>query len=117
MKKIVVVEDDNAVREVLVRCLEPLDCSIQTFKDGQEAFKFLDKKASEVDLLIVDQSLPGLSGSALVEEFQKLNPAAPALLISGAELAEVEEDVPVIKKPFSLPDFLRRVKILLEVAQ
>ena len=114
MKEIVVVEDDKSVREILVQCLELLDCSIQSFQNGLEALKFLERNASGVHLLIADQTLPGLPGDQLVLEFQKLNPVAPALLMSGGHFEEKE--IPVMRQPFLIPDFLQRVKMLLGVA-
>lgn len=113
-KTIVIVDDDDAVRDVLERCLEPLDCSIESFSDGQESLKYLrNKPATAVDLLIADSRLPGLSGEQLIEEFQKMNPAAPALIVSGENVGTTE--IPVITKPFSLSKFREKVETLLGI--
>lgn len=111
-KIIIIVDDDDAVRDVLVRCLEPLDCSIESFRDGQEALTYLKREQSlNVDLLIADSRLPGISGEELIEEFQKMHPAAPALIVSGEDVRGT--DVPVIQKPFSLTEFRKKVEVLL----
>jgi len=111
-KTIIIVDDDDAVRDVLVRCLEPLDCSIESFHNGQEALTYLERKESQnVDLLIADSRLPGISGEKLIEEFRKIHPAAPALIVSGEDVTGT--DIPVIQKPFSLAEFRKRVEILL----
>lgn len=113
-KTIIIVDDDDAVRDVLVRCLEPLDCSIESFHDGQEALKFLEKQqATQIDLLIADSRLPGISGEELIDAFQKMNPAAPALIVSGEDVRGTE--IPVIQKPFSLREFRKKVEILLGI--
>lgn len=111
---IVIVDDDDAVRDMLVRCLETLDCAIESFRDGQKTLKFLTKqRAMQVDLLIAGSRLAGLSGEKLIEEFQKMNPAAPALIVSGEAVRGTE--IPLIHRPFSLAEFRQKVEMLLEL--
>lgn len=115
MKTVVVVDNDHSVRNILVRGLQRLDCSIQSFSNGQDALTFLNKHAAGVvDLVITDLQLPdGTSGVTLVREFQKMNPSAPALIISTDEWDGGE--IPVLEKPFGIAEFLEKVEELLRV--
>jgi two-component system, cell cycle sensor histidine kinase and response regulator CckA len=79
-----------------------------------EAFEIYAKRAEEVDLLLCDVVLPGMSGPVLAVEFQKVCPRARVVLMSGyaEELARCDrscDSKKYLAKPFSVGTLLKRV--------
>src|SRR5690606_35692451 len=98
----------------LVRSLQQMDCTIRDFKGSQSALEYLHNHAGDVDLLIADLRLLGLRGDELAREFQRMNPRAPVLLITGSDIEGLE--FPVIGKPFSVETFQEKVRQLLNIS-
>jgi signal transduction histidine kinase/ActR/RegA family two-component response regulator len=102
--RIMVVDDDDAVRGLMVECLVGWGYSITEAASGQEA---LDKlPITNPDLLIVDFAMPGLNGAEIITRARAITPDLPAILATGyADMdlvdAVVERDH-VLRKPFQL---------------
>jgi FixJ family two-component response regulator len=112
---IAVVEDDEGLRTALQQLLRSAGFCAVTFGSA-EAF-LADRGGAEVDCLIADINLPGISGVELVKRLGSNGDRIPAVLITGrrdaatAELAS-QVDVPRLYKPFSddaLFDIIGRV--------
>lgn len=84
-KRILVVEDEECVRQVLCRQLSAAGFSVSAAGSPRTA---LTGASGEVDLLITDVILPGMNGKSLAELLSRRNPAMKVLFISGYE----EED-------------------------
>ncbi len=103
--RVLVVDDDEAIRLYLGEVLRGAGCRVLTASDGIEAVEILG--ASPVDLLITDYNMPRMSGLELIQWCQALLPRLPILLISGQD----PESIPVkgekcgalrvLQKPFS----------------
>lgn len=106
MARILIAEDDSAVREFVGRALVHNGHEVTTAEDGLEALNVLD--GDTFDLLLTDIVMPNLDGIALALKVAKDYPDMPVLLMTGyaAErqrahnLDELIHDV--ITKPFSL---------------
>jgi FixJ family two-component response regulator len=102
---IAVVEDDTGVRTALEQLLRSAGYNALTFESA-EAFLAHSNK-SEVDCLIADINLPGISGPELVKGLTVDGRRLPAVLITGrrdaatTELARQAGEVPRLYKPFS----------------
>jgi CheY-like chemotaxis protein len=111
---ILVVEDDNIVRMLIVDVLEELDYSVLEAADGKDALAHLRDAQKIIDLLMTDQGLPDMNGRDLATEARKLRPSLPVLFASGyAENIEVPEGMNVIGKPFSIDQLRDKVKGIL----
>jgi CheY-like chemotaxis protein len=111
---ILVVEDDNIVRMLIVDVLEELDYSVLEAADGKDALAHLGDAQKIIDLLMTDQGLPDMNGRDLATEARKLRPSLPVLFASGyAENIEVPEGMNVIGKPFSIDQLRDKVKGIL----
>jgi two-component system, cell cycle sensor histidine kinase and response regulator CckA len=81
---ILVVDDEESVLEVSERILISQGYRVLTAGDGADAISVFGPRSSEVSLLITDNDMPILGGTALVIALRRLNPGLPVILISGA---------------------------------
>ncbi|MFP4029433.1 MAG: response regulator transcription factor [Candidatus Brocadiia bacterium] len=115
--KILVIEDDDAVRQGLVDALEFAGYRTLEAKTGPRGLK----KAVKVDceLILLDLVLPGLDGLDILEEVREVRPALPVIILTarGEESDRVRglklgaDDYVV--KPFSVKELLARVEAVL----
>lgn len=111
---ILVVEDDDAVREISVEMIQNLGYEALVARNGSEAIDVL-RDARRVDLLFTDLVMPGpLTGIALARQAQALRPGLPVLLTTGyAGLEEPGGEFPVIAKPFRAAELGRVLRRLI----
>jgi signal transduction histidine kinase/CheY-like chemotaxis protein len=116
--RVVLVDDEPAVSRVMERALTRLGCRIRAFNDPREALAYLSIAEQEVDLLLTDQTMPGLTGDDLAEAVHRERPGLPVVIVSGYSyrltpdrLAEVGAAA-VLQKPVpvgQLAETVRRV--------
>jgi signal transduction histidine kinase len=104
--RILVVEDEPLVREVLLVYLAEDAHQVETAENGREGLEKF--KAGEFDLVMTDRSMPEMNGDQLAEEIKKLKPDQPVLLLTGfGDLMTGAGERPpgvdlVVSKPFTL---------------
>ena len=104
--RILVVEDEPLVREVIGVYLAEDSHQITTAENGREGLEKF--RAGEFDLVMTDRSMPEMNGDALAAEIKKINPAQPVLLLTGfGDLMTGAGEQPlgvdlVVSKPFTL---------------
>ncbi|MEO9335167.1 response regulator [Ectopseudomonas guguanensis] len=91
-KTILLVEDDNVVRELTAEVLSEFGYRVHALRDGPSALDFL-RSAQQVDLLMSDIGLPGMDGRELVEAARQLRPTLSVLFASGYDERELLEEV------------------------
>jgi PAS domain S-box-containing protein len=101
-QRVLLVDDDDAVREVFWLRLDALGYAVIEARSGAEALAVLDR-GEPVDVVLSDVVMGGgMSGYALAEKLRKTHPAIKVILISGATLGMGEEapgDLVVLPKP------------------
>ncbi|MFV3402629.1 response regulator [Pseudomonas sp. NY15463] len=108
---LLVVEDDDIVRMLIVEVLDELGYTILEAEDATAALRILRDLNQPLDLLMTDVGLPDIRGDALAAKARELRPTLPVLFASGyADSVEVPEGMHVIGKPFSIE--LLREKML-----
>jgi CheY-like chemotaxis protein len=113
---ILVVEDDNIVRMLIVDVLEELEFKVLEADGSEQALEKLNDPGLHIDLMMTDVGLPGMDGRELATEARKLRPALPILFASGyAETIDVPADMHVIGKPFSIDQLRDKVKGVLNL--
>jgi CheY-like chemotaxis protein len=120
MARILLVDDDEAVRSVLLMELEEAGYSVLSAPSGAKAIEILDDGA-EIDALVTDLSLPGMDGLAIIRAVQERRPGLPAILLTGyagdgAALAVsglVEGAFSLLRKPISAVQLIDRLEALL----
>lgn len=95
-KKILLVEDEDFIRELYVRQLTKQGFQVKSAIDGQSGLNML--KSQTFDLLLLDIMLPGMNGLQLLREFKTQNPSSPMITILLTNLGQEA----VIKEGFEL---------------
>jgi PAS domain S-box-containing protein len=80
--RILVVDDDDLVRDTLIAQLQELGHKVLTASGGTDALAILGARAA-VDLMITDLSMPGMDGLTLIKQAHGLRPSMPAILLTG----------------------------------
>lgn len=117
---ILLVEDENAVREQVRRILAHAGYRVRIAASGSEALDLDAERWKEVDLLITDVIMPGLSGPDLVQQLAATLYRGPVLYVSGyTEVAIVQKGVldpgvQFISKPFEGSALTRKVREVLD---
>lgn len=120
LETILVVEDDDAVRSVVVETIGELGYKVLRAKDAQSALMVLES-GLHVDLLFTDVVMPGqLRSTVLAERAKQLQPTISVLFTSGyAENAIVHEGrldpgVELLSKPYTREALARKVRQVLD---
>ncbi len=117
--RILVVEDDAAVRELMVVSLRGHGHRVREAADGDIAMELLADPEASDDLLCIDGVLPGAPSTAIIDRFRVLRPGRPVLVCSGhlgsSQLQSLiqEERLPFLPKPFTPDVLVRRIDQLL----
>jgi two-component system response regulator MprA len=114
--KILVVDDDHAVRDALRRALRLADYEVRTAEDGTEA---LDAIAQEVpEAVVLDVGLPGMDGLEVCRRLRKLRNRVPVLMLTARDAVEDRIDGldagadDYMVKPFDLGELKARLRAL-----
>lgn len=117
MTKIVIVEDDPGIAEMLVYHLQDLGYETEHFDDGLKAKTYLE--TSQYDLVLLDIMLPNYNGLDLCRELRQLRPVTPIMLLTSLD-SEADRVVGLelgaddyLTKPFSMRECQARIKALL----
>ena len=79
--RLLIAEDEKNIREGLAKALEMDGHEVAVAADGAEALKRFEK--GDIDLVISDLRMPGLSGEELLEKIQAENPGIPVIVLTG----------------------------------
>ncbi|RRV05426.1 response regulator [Pseudomonas sp. v388] len=111
---ILVVEDDNIVRMLIVDVLEELEYQVLEAADAAQALAFVRAPDTTIDLMMTDQGLPDMKGTELAGQVRELRPQLPVLFASGySENIDVPDGMYSIGKPFSIDALRDKVKSIL----
>jgi len=103
---ILVAEDDAMVRNLVRLVLERAGFRVLAGADGLEALELSRTCSSKIELLLADENMPRMQGSALAEHVKRERPETPILIMSGGDTHWVKEcGMPYLAKPFT-PDIL-----------
>jgi two-component system, OmpR family, response regulator MprA len=116
--KILVVDDERAVRESLRRALELEGYEIELAADGREALERLEAE-SQPDVLVLDVLMPGVDGLEVCRRLRRAGSRLPVLMLTARDAVENRvagldagaDDY--VTKPFALEELLARIRALL----
>lgn len=106
--RILVVDDEEEVREILAETLQDFGYAVVTAASGEEALPVLNRDHSVV-LVITDVRMPGMSGLQLAEEIRRRWPRVKVVLISGYFVPQASPQR-FLKKPFHMKDLTAMVR-------
>lgn len=115
--RILVVDDDRAVRESLRRALELEDFDVEVAADGMDAIAEVQRRVPE--LVVLDVMMPGVDGLGVVRRLRQDGVDVPVLLLTARDAVpdrvaglDVGADDYLVK-PFALEELLARIRALL----
>jgi len=120
--RILLADDEPAVRAVAQRILEESGFEVVPASNGAEATKIFEAHSDRFDACVLDLTMPEKGGDDALAEIRKLNPAIPAVLISGYSekiddiKREQTEHTTFLQKPFRAISLQREVKRALNVS-
>jgi two-component system cell cycle response regulator CpdR len=117
MAKILLAEDDDDMRNFLVKALEKAGHEVTSFREGLSAFEEI--KQTSFDLLLTDIVMPEMDGIELARRASELDPSLKIMFITGFAAVALHpdsrapKDAKVLSKPFHLRDLVAEVERML----
>jgi PAS domain S-box-containing protein len=113
---VLVVEDNDPVRDTTLKILDQFGYRTLAARDGEEAVRVSRDFEGEIHLLLTDVIMPGMSGKELSESLQSMRPEMKVLYMSGytenviMQKGLLPADIHYIQKPFSLKALASKVR-------
>jgi len=111
---ILLVEDEEAVRQLVRRILEGRGYKVLLARHGGEALELIHQTDLPIHLLLTDAVMPVLSGPELLRRAIALRPQMKLAIMSGYTDRPAVTGVPFIGKPFTPAELERRVREILD---
>lgn len=115
-KTLLVVEDEKAVRSIIINGLSIMGYKILAARDGTEALKISRNFKDTIHLMLTDVIMPGMSGKELQDIILQERPDIEVLFMSGyaeniiTSQGIVEKGINFIPKPFTIKDLILKIK-------
>jgi PAS domain S-box-containing protein len=116
---ILVVEDDDAVRDVVTRMLRRASYRVITAAAAKDALEIITNRTVHIDAMLTDVVMPDMSGPQLAEHIRNARPQVPVLLMSGYTAGALPAgpaasgELPLIRKPFNAATLLQHLQDIL----
>ena len=118
---VLIVDDEQTIREVVVDMLKGLGYRVMTAASGEEALTVYREKERNIDLVIMDMVMPGLGGAAAIDGIRLMDPDVGIVLASGYSLDGQAQtvlnrggNIRFMQKPFSMAELSRIVRDMLD---
>ncbi len=116
---VLVVDDEEPVRRLAARVLGRLGFSVRTAADGREGLEAFQKHADEIVAVVLDLTMPGMSGAETLRAMRTVRPGATILLSSGYDADDSirtlggEQPDGFLQKPYSARGLARALRAVL----
>lgn len=113
---ILVVEDDELLRDLLKEFLEEEGYVVMLAQDGLEAVEMYKRFKDSIALVLSDMGLPGIGGSEVLRQIRQINPGVKVVLSSGFMDSDVREDMiragakDFIQKPYVAEHVVAKIR-------
>jgi hypothetical protein len=113
---LLVVEDDQSVRKLVVRLLSMLGYDVLEAVDAADALRVANACAKPIHVLVTDIVMPETQGPALAKQLSLSHPLLKTLYMSGYTRGaiEMDETIVLVQKPFAPKDLARKVRDVLD---
>ena len=111
-QRVLVVDDESSIRDLLAKTLALAEYDVDTASDGANALDRLRERRGNYDLMIADLRMPGMDGLSLIREVKHINANLPIIIITGfsTESSAIEAVnlgvAGYLTKPFRVPQVL-----------
>lgn len=119
---VLLVEDEDAVRQLLRETLEALGYTVLSAPNGPEALRVSVEYARPIDLLVTDVVMPQMNGRALAERLAQQHPGLKTLYVSGhadefiVRHGVLEPGLTLLRKPFTPDELAWKIREVLAVS-
>ncbi|KAA3610403.1 MAG: response regulator [Calditrichaeota bacterium] len=117
-KKALIIDDEEALTEIIVEVLSTLDFESYPAISGEDAIKIANQN-DHFDLIIIDMNMPGMNGEETYNNIKTGFSDTPLIFMSGYDLSEEMAAMNLkcpnifLKKPFTIADLTKTVSQLL----
>ncbi|MDX2019164.1 MAG: PAS domain-containing protein [Deltaproteobacteria bacterium] len=116
--KVLIIDDEPFVRTLIERILQRKGCETIAAADGAHGLELFFAHKDTIAAVLLDLSMPGMNGTAVLEQIRKAAPQMPVLLMSGyyeddAAMPARDEHCTFIQKPFAPNSLLHEMQNLL----
>ncbi|MFP4509718.1 MAG: response regulator [Spirochaetaceae bacterium] len=118
---VLLVEDEEPVRDLVVRILIRHGYKVHSAQNAGEALLISERTEEKIDILVSDVLMPHVTGITLAQRLMVVRPAMKVLLITGyaEELSNLKSDerklgLPVLQKPFEPGELLQTIRQILD---
>ena len=114
--RILVVDDEPALCELLARMVRDAGYVVVTACGGVAGLDLISRAAESFDLVVTDSRMPGMSGCDFIRRLRAHNPTLPIVHVSGSHMStsyDLPSDIRTLFKPFDLPDLVPTIQRLL----
>ncbi|MDG2308846.1 MAG: response regulator [Candidatus Binatia bacterium] len=116
---VLVVDDEELVRNLMVTILEDAGFEVLTANDGVEALEVFEANSDRIRLILLDMMMPRMNGEEVYTEIRAKNPETSIILMSGfseeqATRGILGDDAKFLKKPFQINALLDTIQRILD---
>jgi len=117
---ILVVDDEQSLADITTQQLESSGYKVLVAASGEQALVLYQEMRSEIDLVMLDLSMPGIGGQRCLQELMAMDPAVKVVIATGyardVDLDEIMASGPaaLLVKPFKHNDLLRTIRSVLD---
>jgi CheY-like chemotaxis protein len=117
---ILLVDDEEFVRDLAVRFLTSAGYNVITASNGREAIEIFERDKNMISLIILDLIMPEIGGLQCLEEIKKIDPKARVLIASGLTVDESDKKIiessasGFVSKPYKMKQALDAVRMIID---
>jgi len=116
---ILIVDDEPAIRALLLAALPAQGFTVFAVADGQEALALYQQHQAEIAMILLDVRMPGMDGPKILESIREINPALRCCFMTGNPGQYTEQELLalgsacVVQKPFGLAELVQVLRWLM----
>ena len=120
---ILLAEDEDEVRELIAQVLQFSGYAVLTAPDGESALALFQKHKNQIDLILLDLSMPVMGGMAVFEEVRKISQETRILFNSGYDTRTIVQEIDgqdrvfTLQKPYTPTVLLETIGRILQPAE
>jgi DNA-binding NtrC family response regulator len=100
MARLLIVDDELVLADLLKRYLERLGHEVETAESAEKALAGFEKDPRRYELVLADLTLPGMNGEQMLEQMLSRNPSLKAVISSGYPHSPQRKDIAFLQKPY-----------------
>lgn len=123
IKTVLLVEDDEILRDLVKIVLEGKGFCVLEAKDGEEALDVYSHHKAEIDVVLSDMGLPYLGGREILHKMKEIDPNAKVILSSGYSDPKIESEMlkegatDYVPKPYDVGEITKKIREILEATE